>query len=50
MEWQANAIAPKILIPAKTGRAKLSELLYTLSRELSIVILRLLNFILNFRS
>ena len=32
MEWQANAIAPKILIPAKTGRAKLSELLYTLSR------------------
>ena len=32
MEWQANAIAPKILIPAKTGRAKLSELLYALSR------------------
>lgn len=27
MEWQANALAPKILIPAKTGKAKLSEIL-----------------------
>lgn len=32
MEWQANAIAPKILIPAKTGRAKLNEILGTLTR------------------
>lgn len=27
MEWQANALAPKILIPAKTGNAKLTEIL-----------------------
>lgn len=27
MEWQANALTPKILIPAKTGKAKLSEIL-----------------------
>lgn len=27
MEWQANALAPKILIPAKTGKAKFSEIL-----------------------
>ena len=27
MEWQANALAPKILIPAKTGKVKLSEIL-----------------------
>lgn len=27
MEWQANALAPKILIPAKTGKAKLTEIL-----------------------
>lgn len=31
MEWQANAIAPKILIPAKTGRTKLNEILNRLS-------------------
>lgn len=30
MEWQSNAIAPKILIPAKTGRAKLKEILNTI--------------------
>ena len=36
MEWQANAIAPKILIPAKTGRAKLNEgPLNTLTRAFS---------------
>lgn len=35
MEWQANAIAPKILIPAKTGRAKLNEILNTLTRAFS---------------
>lgn len=27
MEWQANALTPKILIPAKTGKSKLSEIL-----------------------
>ncbi len=32
MEWQANAIAPKILIPARTGRAKLNEILNTLTQ------------------
>lgn len=32
MEWQANALAPKILIPAKTGRTKLSEILNRLHR------------------
>lgn len=32
MEWQANALAPKILIPAKTGKAKLSEILNRLHR------------------
>ena len=32
MEWQANALAPKILIPAKTGKAKLSEILNRLRR------------------
>ena len=31
IEWQANAIAPKILIPAKTGRTKLTEILNTLT-------------------
>lgn len=31
MEWQANAIAPKILIPAKTGCAKLNEILNILT-------------------
>lgn len=36
MEWQANAIAPKILIPAKTGRAKLNEILNRLTRASSI--------------
>lgn len=35
MEWQANAIAPKILIPAKTGRAKLNIILNTLTRAFS---------------
>lgn len=33
MEWQANALAPKILIPAKIGRAKLNEILNSLSRN-----------------
>lgn len=33
MEWQANALAPKILIPAKTGKAKLSEILNRLHRS-----------------
>ena len=32
MEWQANALAPKILIPAKTGKAKLSEILNRLHK------------------
>ena len=32
MEWQANALAPKILIPAKTGKAKLYEILNRLHR------------------
>ena len=32
MEWQANALAPKILIPAKTGKEKLSEILNRLHR------------------
>lgn len=27
MEWQANALTPKILIPSKTGKSKLSEIL-----------------------
>lgn len=30
MEWQANALAPKILIPAKTGKSKLTEILHRL--------------------
>ena len=33
MEWQANALAPKILIPAKTGKAKLTEILNRLHRS-----------------
>ena len=33
MEWQANALAPKILIPAKTGKAKLPEILNRLHRS-----------------
>ena len=33
MEWQANALAPKILIPAKTGKAKLSEILNGLHKS-----------------
>lgn len=33
MEWQANALAPKILIPAITGKAKLSEILNRLHRS-----------------
>ena len=33
MEWQANALAPKILIPAKTGKAKLTEILSGLRRS-----------------
>lgn len=33
MEWQANALAPKILIPAKTGKTKLSEILNRLHRS-----------------
>lgn len=32
MEWQANAIAPRILIPEKTGKAKLSSILTKLRR------------------
>ena len=32
MEWQANSIAPKILIPEKTGKAKLTEILQRLRR------------------
>ena len=32
MEWQANALAPKILIPARTGKEKLSEILNRLHR------------------
>lgn len=35
MEWQANAIAPKILIPARTGRAKLNDILNHLTRSLT---------------
>ncbi|WET88664.1 helix-turn-helix transcriptional regulator [Ligilactobacillus murinus] len=31
MEWQASAIAPKILIPARTGRMKLNEILISLT-------------------
>lgn len=34
MEWQANAIAPKILIPARTGKSKLIEILGKLHRGL----------------
>lgn len=37
MEWQANAIAPRILIPARTGRSKLIEMLNKLNRGLSHV-------------
>ena len=33
MEWQANALAPKILIPAKTGKEKLSEILNRLHKS-----------------
>lgn len=32
MEWQANAIAPRILIPEKTGKAKLSAILNKLRK------------------
>lgn len=32
MEWQASAIAPKILIPARTGRIKLNAILNNLTR------------------
>lgn len=32
MEWQANAIAPRILIPEKAGKAKLSSILTKLRR------------------
>ena len=35
MEWQANAIAPKILIPARTGRAKLIEIFNRLQQAFS---------------
>nr|DAT88735.1 MAG TPA: IrrE protein [Caudoviricetes sp.] len=35
MEWQANAIAPKILIPARTGRSKLIEILNRLNKGFS---------------
>lgn len=31
MEWQSSAIAPKILIPARTGRMKLNEILISLT-------------------
>lgn len=34
MEWQANALTPKILIPAKTGKSKLSEILNRLRSSL----------------
>ncbi len=34
MEWQANALAPKILIPAKTGRAKFIEIYTSLSKSM----------------
>ena len=34
MEWQANALAPKILIPARTGRAKFIEIYTTLSQSM----------------
>jgi len=33
MEWQANALAPRILIPEKTGRTKLNEILGNLARS-----------------
>lgn len=33
MEWQANSIAPKILIPYETGKQKLEEILYTIGTE-----------------
>ncbi len=33
MEWQANALAPRILIPKKTGKTKLNELLGNLTRS-----------------
>lgn len=32
MEWQANSIAPKILIPEKTGKEKFNEILQCLRR------------------
>ena len=34
MEWQANALAPRIMIPARTGRAKLNEILRRLNEEM----------------
>ena len=33
MEWQANSIAPKILIPYTMGKQKLEEIIYTLCTE-----------------
>ena len=33
MEWQANSIAPKILIPYTMGKQKLEEIIYTLGTE-----------------
>ena len=33
MEWQANAIAPRILIPTKTGKSKLGSIINKLRRE-----------------
>lgn len=35
MEWQANALAPRILIPTETGKDKLSEILDSLTTEFS---------------
>lgn len=34
MEWQANSLAPRILIPVNTGRQKLKEILADLHRTL----------------
>lgn len=34
MEWQANALAPKILIPAKPGRTKFIEIYNALSQSM----------------
>lgn len=34
MEWQANALPPRILIPKKTGKQKLNEILGNLTRTL----------------